>query len=130
MEAYKICPQCGTHNDPQSGLCTKCQKTLVDVPVSGDLSKVKPGKNPVAQVLKVCAVVIYLFAAVTGLIEASNSGGICMFCCGTVRSASWQERCCWALPRSSACCTRSIRKNKIKRTAPLGGSFCVWKSAP
>ena len=76
MEAYKICPQCGTHNDPQSGLCTKCQKTLVDVPVSGDLSKVKPGKNPVAQILKVCAVVIYLFAAVTGLIEASNSGGM------------------------------------------------------
>ena len=76
MEAYKICPQCGTHNDPQSGLCTKCQKTLVDVSVSGDLSKVKPGKNPVAQVLKVCAVVIYLFAAVTGLIEASNSGGM------------------------------------------------------
>ena len=34
MEAYKICPQCGTHNDPQSGLCTKCQKTLVDVPAS------------------------------------------------------------------------------------------------
>lgn len=76
MEAYKICPQCGTHNDPQSSLCTKCQKTLVDVPVSGDLSKVKPGKNPVAQILKVCAVVIYLFAAVTGLIEASNSGGM------------------------------------------------------
>lgn len=79
MEAYKICPQCGTHNDPQSGLCTKCQKTLVDVPVSGDLSKVKPGKNPVAQILKVCAVVIYLFAAVTGLIEASNSGGMYMY---------------------------------------------------
>lgn len=82
MEAYKICPQCGTHNDPQSGLCTKCQKTLVDVPVSGDLSKVKPGKNPVAQILKVCAVVICLFAAVTGLIEASNSGGMYMYVIG------------------------------------------------
>ncbi len=76
MEAYKICPQCGTHNDPQSSLCTKCQKTLVDVPVSGDLSKVKPGKNPVAQILKVCAVVIYVFAAVSGLIEVINYGGI------------------------------------------------------
>ena len=76
MEAYKICPQCGTHNDPQSGLCTKCQKTLVDVPVSGDLSKVKPGKNPVAQILKVCAVVIYIFAAVVGLREAVSYGGI------------------------------------------------------
>lgn len=76
MEAYKICPQCGTHNDPQSGLCTKCQKTLVDVPVSGDLSKVKPGKNPVAQILKVCAVVIYVFAAVSGLIETINYDGI------------------------------------------------------
>ena len=76
MEAYKICPQCGTHNDPQSGLCTKCQKTLVDVPVSGDLSKVKPGKNPVAQILKVCAVVVYIFAAVVGLREAVSYGGI------------------------------------------------------
>ena len=76
MEAYKICPQCGTHNDPKSSLCTKCQKTLVDVPVSGDLSKVTPGKNPVAQILKVCAVVIYVFAAVSGLIEAINYGGI------------------------------------------------------
>ena len=76
MEAYKICPQCGTHNDPQSGLCTKCQKTLVDVPVSGDLSKVKPGKNPVAQILKVCAVVIYVFAAVVGFREAVSYDGI------------------------------------------------------
>ena len=76
MEAYKICLQCGTHNDPQSGLCTKCQKTLVDVPVSGDLSKVKPGKNPVAQILKVCAVVVYIFAAVVGLREAVSYGGI------------------------------------------------------
>lgn len=79
MDAYKICPQCGTHNDPQSSLCAKCQKTLVDVPVSGDLSKLKPGKNPVAQILKVCAVVIYVFAAVSGLIEASNSGGMYMY---------------------------------------------------
>ncbi len=79
MDAYKICPQCGTHNDPQSSLCTKCQKTLVDVPVSGDLSKVAPGKNPVAQILKVCAVVIYVFAAATGLIDASNSGGMYMY---------------------------------------------------
>ena len=76
MEAYKICPQCGTHNDPKSSLCTKCQKTLVDVPVSGDLSKVKPGKNPVAQILKVCAVVIYLFAAVAGLREAVSYASI------------------------------------------------------
>ena len=76
MDAYKICPQCGTHNDPQSSLCAKCQKTLVDVPVSGDLSKLKPGKNPVAQILKVCAVVIYVFAAVSGLIEAIDYGGI------------------------------------------------------
>lgn len=79
MDAYKICPQCGTHNDPQNSLCAKCQKTLVDVPVSGDLSKLKPGKNPVAQLLKVCAVVIYVFAAATGLIDASNSGSMYMY---------------------------------------------------
>lgn len=76
MDAYKICPQCGTHNDPQSSLCAKCQKTLVDVPVSGDLSKLKPERNPVAQILKVCAVVIYVFAAATGIKETLSYGVI------------------------------------------------------
>ena len=76
LDAYKICPQCGTHNDPQNGLCTNCQKTLVDVPVSGDASAVPPGKNPVAQILKVCAVVVYLFAAITGIFETLSYGGL------------------------------------------------------
>ena len=79
MDAYKICPQCGTHNDPQNRLCENCRKTLIDVRVSGDLSKLNPERNPVAQILKVCAVVIYVFAAATGLIDASNSGGMYMY---------------------------------------------------
>ena len=76
MDAYRICPQCGTHNAPKNSLCSSCQKTLVDVPVSGDRSKVMPGKNMVAQMLKGCAVVIYLFAAVTGIFHALNSGAL------------------------------------------------------
>lgn len=79
MDAYKICPQCGTHNDPNNGLCSKCQKTLVDVPVSGDVSAAPPEKNVVAQMLKVCAVVLYVFAGITGFFDASNSGGMYMY---------------------------------------------------
>lgn len=79
MDAYKICPQCGTHNDPQNRLCENCRKTLIDVRVSGDLSKLKPERNPVARLLKICVVVIYVFAAASGLIEASNSGGMYMY---------------------------------------------------
>ena len=76
MDAYKICPQCGTQNDPQNRLCENCRKTLIDERVSGDLSKLKPERNPVARLLKICAVVIYVFAAATGIKETLSYGVI------------------------------------------------------
>ena len=66
MEKYKVCPACGTHNNPLFLECTNCEADLQNIPVvdeemeqaaaqnAGQSAEINPSTSPSTSMVRVC----------------------------------------------------------------------------